>query len=295
MKEKNIKKTILEGFIGGVLFILLLSFLLNASKAASVASQGGVLTTEGGSKIYLSGQSECIVEFNDYSVGKYSLDKDSEDGYAKSLTIRGAPPERITFDGYGLNGVDRIVSSVVLPDKIGLRDCFKNEKCLIGQTIESAKQMLQAYGTVFEVSQETYPEIMKNGIRYGLDLLDQDNNSAVLVYANEQGEIDSVQFMISNKSGAAIADDFINIRQLEPKTRAASALLFSEHNQFFCGNKDSLDVFYFADGTLSVKATAAKGNYIIYEFRIYGSMNQGFHGLFSTDRENTFAESLMKD
>lgn len=287
--RKGLLIGMLLGVLLGVCFVSIMVLSKELKHFYGVEQKEVVYQTEGGSTIYSLDESTCIVAVDEYTVAKYQLDE--KHSYVKILEIRGNAPEKITFDKRSLNKNDKVVKSFGLEKKLALSNCFKKNMNLIGQQKDSVKKILQQYGTVFEVSQNTYPEIMKDGIRYGLNLQNDQNFSTVFAYANDSGAIDSVQFIISADSGAQVANDFINIQMLEPNTKKASLLTFSTQNRFFRNNQNYIDVFYFYDGTLTIKYDINLENYIIYEFRTYGSMNQGFYGLFSTDSENVWADT----
>lgn len=251
-----------------------------------------VMTTSDNTRITTFGPEQCVVELADDSAAMYQADESTEGLYQQTMLLRGEMPDTITFKNMLLDDV-KVTQTVNLLNKATLADCFSPSFNIIGKSKEEAKKILQKKGTVFEVSQETLPEVMKGGIRYGLDMQDNENHTAVLAYANENGKIDSVQLTVASQSSAKIADNIIRIHRIERNSHKASQFSFSKRNYFFNKTDEYTDVFYLKDGTLTIKYDIALGNYIIYEFRTYGSMNQGFQGAFKTDKENVYAESLI--
>lgn len=254
-------------------------------------NNGRVMITESGTKITMFGTERCAIELSDGSAAMYEAAQSTDGLYQQFMLFRGEMPEEIIFQDMCL-GEDKVKRTITMMHEMKLSDCFKTFSNMIGVPIDTAKTMLQAYGTVFEVSQETHPEIMKDGVRFGLDLQDSDNNTAVLAYADEKGNIDSVQFTVCSESGGKIADKFLNISKIEKHNKKPSKFAFSKKNTFFNDTEEYVDVLYLKDGTLTIKYDISLGNYVIFEFRTYGSMNQGFHGAFKTDKENVYADTI---
>lgn len=256
-------------------------------------SNARVLTTENGTRITTFGSKQCAVERSDGSAAMYIAGAEN-DIFVMSEALRGDMPNEISFNGKSLDE-DKVSSSVKMMHQMKLDDCFKPFSQLIGVSKDAAKEKLQKYGTVFETSQETHPDIMKNGVRFGLDLMDAENNTAVLAFADENNVIDAVQFTVHSEKSKEIVDKFLRINNIELGQKKASEFKFSESNSFFNNTKEFIDVFYLKDGTLTIKYDITLGNYVIFELRTYGSMNQGFHGAFKTDKEVSFVNESPAD
>ena len=259
-----------------------------------IPSNAKIHIAESGARITTFGNEQCAVELNDNSAALYKLDENAEGVYLLTSVLRGEMPDKITFQDMQLNG-EKIETTYRINKQLRMADCFKGYKNLLGKPLSIAKKLLQEYGTVFDISQETRPEIIENGIRYGISLQDENNENTVIAYADEEGNVDSVQFIVSSESSGEIIDKLFDISDIETSNRKASEFSFKENNRFFNNTQEFVDVLYLKDGTLTVKYDINLNNYVIFELRSYNSMNQGFHGAFKTDLENVYVDNLLQN